>query len=109
MHPISILLLLACVTPLPAPSVAVPFQQRGLPVLSKTIDAEGSGYEEGPPAEQPTCPFGCQCNLRVVQCSDLANYMLTTTKCSRVTQTIATQHYLVFTKLQSDYKSSFST
>uniref|UniRef100_A0A668AFR3 Biglycan n=1 Tax=Myripristis murdjan TaxID=586833 RepID=A0A668AFR3_9TELE len=83
MHPISILLLLACVTPLPAPSVAVPFQQRGLPVLSKTIDvqslmmmmmndeAEGSGYEEGPPAEQPTCPFGCQCNLRVVQCSDL--------------------------------------
>uniref|UniRef100_A0A667ZVC4 Biglycan n=1 Tax=Myripristis murdjan TaxID=586833 RepID=A0A667ZVC4_9TELE len=65
MHPISILLLLACVTPLPTIDV------QSLMMMMMNDEAEGSGYEEGPPAEQPTCPFGCQCNLRVVQCSDL--------------------------------------
>ncbi|XP_071782290.2 biglycan a [Centroberyx gerrardi] len=82
MHPISILLLLVCVAPLPAPSIALPFKQRGLPHLGKSVDVEslmmmmmndeeGSAFEEVHPLEHPTCPFGCQCHLKVVQCSDL--------------------------------------
>ncbi|XP_056129732.1 biglycan a [Lampris incognitus] len=83
MHSLSILLLLVCVTPLPAPSIALPFQSKDLPDLGKSInleglmmmmmnDGEGSGYEEELPSpDYVTCPFGCQCHLKVVQCSDL--------------------------------------
>ncbi|KAM4609709.1 biglycan a [Polymixia lowei] len=83
MQPIFILLLLVYATPLPASSIALPFQQRGLSDLGKTIDVkslmmmmmndeeEGSTFEEVHPLEHPTCPFGCQCNLKIVQCSDL--------------------------------------
>uniref|UniRef100_W5NEP1 Biglycan n=1 Tax=Lepisosteus oculatus TaxID=7918 RepID=W5NEP1_LEPOC len=34
-------------------------------------DEEGSGPGEEQPPPLPVCPFGCQCHLRVVQCSDL--------------------------------------
>ncbi|KAM3872238.1 biglycan-like [Diretmus argenteus] len=83
MRPVFILLLLVYGTPLPAPSTALPSRHSSLPRLSKTIDVqslmmmmmndegEGSGFEEFHPVEHPTCPFGCQCNLKVVQCSDL--------------------------------------
>lgn len=34
-------------------------------------EEEGSAIEELPPPGIPICPFGCHCQLRVVQCSDL--------------------------------------
>lgn len=37
-------------------------------------EEEGSGVEEIPPHHIPMCPFGCQCRLRVVQCSDLGQW-----------------------------------
>ncbi|XP_064415290.1 biglycan b [Latimeria chalumnae] len=75
-------LLLLCF--LLASSCALPFEQKGF--WDFTIDGDGLGMmndEEGsaifptpsipdlilPP--MPMCPFGCQCHLRVVQCSDL--------------------------------------
>uniref|UniRef100_A0A4W4ERG0 Biglycan n=1 Tax=Electrophorus electricus TaxID=8005 RepID=A0A4W4ERG0_ELEEL len=45
---------------------ALPFQQRGFWDFE-----EGSAFEEVSPPDHPTCPFGCVCQLRVVQCSDL--------------------------------------
>ncbi|XP_072103012.1 biglycan b [Mobula birostris] len=64
---------------------AVPFNQRGF--FGDLLDAmqndeEGSAFidadvptdkpdEEVLPPIYPTCPFGCQCQIRVVQCSDL--------------------------------------
>lgn len=82
MAPHSALLLLVCFAHLPAPSSALPFEQRGFWDFAMDSDAggmaammrdqeEGSASEELPPPELPTCPFGCQCALRVVQCSDL--------------------------------------
>lgn len=65
-------------------SLALPFEQRGF--WDFGIDGDGDGLtvmmrdeEEGsavlptdlPPIEVPMCPFGCQCHLKVVQCSDL--------------------------------------
>uniref|UniRef100_A0A4W4EQP5 Biglycan n=1 Tax=Electrophorus electricus TaxID=8005 RepID=A0A4W4EQP5_ELEEL len=62
---------------------ALPFQQRGFWDFGKDIDVrdlmmtmmkdqeEGSAFEEVSPPDHPTCPFGCVCQLRVVQCSDL--------------------------------------
>lgn len=87
MLPFSVVLLL-CATPLPTASVALPFEQKGLWDFGKSIDVEGlmmmmmNDEEEGSAVEeyykpeyykpeQPTCPFGCQCNQNVVQCSDL--------------------------------------
>ncbi|KAJ8015891.1 hypothetical protein DPEC_G00001260 [Dallia pectoralis] len=76
------LLLLLCFAHLPPPSLALPFEQRGFwdfamdsdveGVMSMMRDEEeGSATEELPSPEIPTCPFGCQCQLKVVQCSDL--------------------------------------
>lgn len=64
-------------------SSALPFQQRGFWDFGEDIDVrdlmtmmmkdqeEGSAYEPVPPPQMPTCPFGCVCHLKVVQCSDL--------------------------------------
>ncbi|XP_046897094.1 biglycan a [Hypomesus transpacificus] len=83
MLPFTVLLLLLYVTPLPISSVALPYKQQGFLDLGKNFNVEGlmmmmmndeeegSAFEEVHPLEHPTCPFGCQCNLKVVQCSDL--------------------------------------
>uniref|UniRef100_A0A8C8JHI2 Biglycan n=1 Tax=Oncorhynchus tshawytscha TaxID=74940 RepID=A0A8C8JHI2_ONCTS len=87
MIPFSVVVLLLCATPPPTPSVALPFKQKGFLDFGKSIDVEGlmmmmNDEEEGSAVEeyykpeyykpeQPTCPFGCQCNQKVVQCSDL--------------------------------------
>ncbi|CAJ1055248.1 biglycan-like [Xyrichtys novacula] len=80
------LFLVVNVSPSPTPSMVLPFQQRGLADLGKTVDVkslmemmmsdgeEGSGFEELITDEQPKCPFECQCSLKVVQCSDLGLY-----------------------------------
>ncbi|XP_017323844.1 biglycan a [Ictalurus punctatus] len=64
-------------------SSALPFQQRGFWDFGEDIDVkdlmtmmmkdqeEGSGFEDVALPEMPTCPFGCVCHLKVVQCSDL--------------------------------------
>lgn len=46
---------------------AKPFQQSGF--LDFMLEDEGSAFL--PEMDVPMCPFGCQCHLRVVQCSDL--------------------------------------
>ncbi|XP_064159956.1 biglycan b isoform X2 [Anguilla rostrata] len=81
MLPHSSLLLLLSIGHLTAPSLALPFEQRGFwdfgldgdggGMMMMRDDAEGSAAEELPPPDIPSCPFGCQCQLRVVQCSDL--------------------------------------
>ncbi|XP_026776868.3 biglycan b [Pangasianodon hypophthalmus] len=78
------LLLLLSVFSLASVSLALPFEQRGF--WDFGIDGDGGGLtvmmrdeEDGsavlptelPPFEVPLCPFGCQCQLKVVQCSDL--------------------------------------
>ncbi|XP_048404635.2 decorin [Stegostoma tigrinum] len=50
-----------------AASWAKPFHQAQF--LDFMMEDEGSGLF--PDTEMPVCPFGCQCHLRVVQCSDL--------------------------------------
>uniref|UniRef100_A0A8C2G945 Biglycan n=1 Tax=Cyprinus carpio TaxID=7962 RepID=A0A8C2G945_CYPCA len=78
----SFLLLLLNVCSLTAPSLALPFEQRGfwdfamdgeLGDLTTVMmrDEEGSAVEELPP-DVSLCPFGCHCQLNVVQCSDLS-------------------------------------
>lgn len=64
-------------------SSALPFQQKGFLDFGEDIDVrdlmtmmirdqeEGSGFEDVQRPEVPTCPFGCVCHLKVVQCSDL--------------------------------------
>uniref|UniRef100_A0A4W5RTQ9 Uncharacterized protein n=1 Tax=Hucho hucho TaxID=62062 RepID=A0A4W5RTQ9_9TELE len=75
-------LLLLCLARLPTSSSALPFEQRGFWDFAMDSDVggmmsmmrdeeEGSAIEELPPPELPSCPFGCQCQRRVVQCSDL--------------------------------------
>ena len=80
MHPCLIVLLLGG---LAAPSQASPSGQRGLSPLGKTVDVkslmllmmsdqeDGSGFADFEMPAFPSCPFGCQCHRRVVQCSDL--------------------------------------
>ncbi|XP_058266866.1 biglycan b [Hemibagrus wyckioides] len=78
------LLLLLSVFSLASLSLALPFEQRGF--WDFAMDGDGDGLtvmmrdeEDGsavlptdlPPIEIPMCPFGCQCHLKVVQCSDL--------------------------------------
>ncbi|KAK3519086.1 hypothetical protein QTP70_016337 [Hemibagrus guttatus] len=76
------LLLLLSVVSLASLSLALPFEQRGF--WDFGMDGDGDGLtvmmrdeEEGSaflPTELPPipmCPFGCQCHLKVVQCSDL--------------------------------------
>ena len=77
----SSLLLLLCLAHLPSPTSALPFEQRGFwdfamdsmdgggMMTMMRDEEEGSAMEELP--EIPVCPFGCQCQLKVVQCSDL--------------------------------------
>ncbi|XP_037540032.1 biglycan b [Nematolebias whitei] len=83
MSPHCSLLLLLSVTWLVSPSSALPFEQRGFwdfaldslengGLMSMMRDEEeSSGSAEMPPPDVPTCPFGCHCQLRIVQCSDL--------------------------------------
>ncbi|TTJ85388.1 Death effector domain-containing protein [Bagarius yarrelli] len=64
-------------------STALPFQQTGFWDFGEDIDVrdlmtimmkdqeEGSGFDDVSKPEIPTCPFGCVCHLKVVQCSDL--------------------------------------
>ncbi|XP_028849512.1 biglycan a [Denticeps clupeoides] len=84
MHPFSIAILLFCLTHLPKTSLTLPFEQKAFWDFEKEINAhdlmmmlkdeeDGSGFEETE-QEQPMCPFGCICNLRVVQCSDQGLY-----------------------------------
>lgn len=82
MLPHCTLLLLLCVVPLFSPSSALPFEQKGFwDFAMDSMDTggfmammrdeeEGSAVEETLP-DVPSCPFGCHCQLRVVQCSDL--------------------------------------
>ena len=68
---------------LAATSQASPFSPRGLSPLGKTVDVrslmllmmndqeDGSGFVDFEMPAFPSCPFGCQCNRKVVQCSDL--------------------------------------
>uniref|UniRef100_A0A8C2HIE2 Biglycan n=1 Tax=Cyprinus carpio TaxID=7962 RepID=A0A8C2HIE2_CYPCA len=74
-------LLFLCTAHLPLDSSALPFEQNGFWDFGKDIDVEelmmmmkdqeeGSAVDPYQP-EHPTCPFGCRCDLRVVQCSDL--------------------------------------
>lgn len=82
MLPLCPLLLWLCAVPLLSPSSALPFEQKVF--LDFAMDSLDSGgmmtmmrdEEEGstptdPSTDFATCPFGCQCHLRVVQCSDL--------------------------------------
>ncbi|KAM9344227.1 biglycan b [Pholidichthys leucotaenia] len=83
MFPHFSLLVLLCVTQLLSPSSALPFEQRGFwDFAMDSMDSggmmtmmrdeeEGSAVEEILPPDSPMCPFGCHCQLRVVQCSDL--------------------------------------
>lgn len=76
-------LLLLCVARLLSTSSALPFEQRGFwdfamdsmdsgGMMSMMRDEEeGSATEDILPPDMPMCPFGCHCQLRVVQCSDL--------------------------------------
>lgn len=82
----SSLVLLLCVAGLSLSVYALPFEQRGFwdfgmdgdmgdakMMMMMRDEEEGSAIDElPPPPGVPTCPFGCQCHLRVVQCSDLA-------------------------------------
>ncbi|KAJ8360804.1 hypothetical protein SKAU_G00173290 [Synaphobranchus kaupii] len=81
MLPHSSLFLLLSVALLTAPSSALPFEQRGFwdfgldgdggGMMMMRDEEEGSAVDELPTPDMPSCPFGCQCQLRVVQCSDL--------------------------------------
>ncbi|XP_074537955.1 biglycan-like [Halichoeres trimaculatus] len=86
MRLLCVLFLVACASPSPSPTIKLPFKQRGLPDLGKTVDVkslmemmmndgeEGSGFQELIQEELPKCPFECHCSLKVVQCSDLGLY-----------------------------------
>ncbi|MED6241862.1 hypothetical protein ATANTOWER_028810 [Ataeniobius toweri] len=77
------LLLLLCAAQLLSSSSALPFEQRGFwdfaldslensDMMTMMRDqGEGSAVEEIPTPDMPMCPFGCHCQLRIVQCSDL--------------------------------------
>lgn len=78
------LLLWLCAVRLLSPSSALPFEQKGF--WDFTMDSLDGGdmmpmmrdEEEGSTPDRlpdfTTCPFGCQCHLRVVQCSDLGQW-----------------------------------
>ncbi|XP_034552094.1 biglycan-like [Notolabrus celidotus] len=86
MRLLCVLFLVVYASPSPTPSIVLPFQQKGLPDLGKTVDVkslmkmmmsdgeEGSGFQELIQEEGPKCPFECRCSLKVVQCSDLGLY-----------------------------------
>ncbi|XP_056629071.1 biglycan a [Triplophysa dalaica] len=74
--------LFLCTAHLPSYSSTLPFEQNGFWDFGEDIDVkelmvmmmkdqeEGSGVDPYE-TEHSTCPFGCRCHLRVVQCSDL--------------------------------------
>ncbi|XP_041954510.1 biglycan b [Alosa sapidissima] len=77
------LALLLCVAGLSLPSRALPFEQRGFwdfgmdgdgggMMMMMRDEEEGSAVEPGSAEIPLACPFGCHCQLRVVQCSDLS-------------------------------------
>ncbi|TNM87022.1 hypothetical protein fugu_007252 [Takifugu bimaculatus] len=76
------LLLWLCAVRLLSPSSALPFEQRGFwdfamdsldkgEMMTMIRDEEEGSTPTEPTSDFATCPFGCQCHLRVVQCSDL--------------------------------------
>lgn len=76
------LLLWLCLVRLLSPSSALPFEQRGFwdfamdsldsgGMMAMMRDEEEGSTPTDPSTDFATCPFGCQCHLRVVQCSDL--------------------------------------
>lgn len=76
------LLLFLCLARLLSPSAALPFEQKGFwdfamdsmdsgGMMTMMRDEEEGSADETLPIDVPTCPFGCHCHLRVVQCSDL--------------------------------------
>lgn len=78
MLPVTVFTLLFCFVRL---STGLPFEQKGFWDFGKEFDVqdllmmmrdEEDGSAIGPvdPQELPVCPFGCQCSMRVVQCSD---------------------------------------
>ncbi|XP_063065686.1 biglycan a [Engraulis encrasicolus] len=78
MLPIAIFAVLLCAA---RSSAGLPFEQKAFWDFEKEFDAhdllmmmkdeeESSGMGPLDPQEPPVCPFGCQCSLRVVQCSD---------------------------------------
>ncbi|XP_063064045.1 biglycan b [Engraulis encrasicolus] len=80
----SSLVALLCAAHLALLCHGLPFEQRGFwdfgmdgdggdMMMMMRDEEEGSAMEElpSPPVGPTTCPFGCQCRLRVVQCSDL--------------------------------------
>ncbi|XP_056129729.1 biglycan b [Lampris incognitus] len=85
MLPACCLVMLLSLARLPTSFSALPFEQKGF--LDFALDSMDSGgmmtmmmkdEEEGSAIEEelhlpggPVCPFGCHCQLRVVQCSDL--------------------------------------
>lgn len=80
------LLLWLCVVPLLSPSSALPFEQKafwdfamdsldgGGGMMAMMRDEEEGSTPTDPSPDFATCPFGCQCHLRVVQCSDLGQW-----------------------------------
>lgn len=78
-------LLWLCAVPLLSPSSALPFEQKvfwdfamdgpdgGGRTAMMRDEEEGSGPPD-PSTDFAACPFGCQCHLRVVQCSDLGQW-----------------------------------
>ncbi len=78
--------LFLCTAHLPLDSSALPFEQKGFWDFGNDIDVkelmmmmkdqeEGSALDPYQP-EHPTCPFGCRCDRRVVQCSDLGGFKM---------------------------------
>lgn len=78
------LLLLLHICTLMASSLSLPFEQKGFwdfgmdgdggdltTMMMRDEEGSGSSGEELPP-DVPLCPFGCQCQLNVIQCSDLS-------------------------------------
>lgn len=81
-------LLLLSVFSLTSCSPALPFEQRGfwdfgidgdgggsMTVMMRD-EEEGSAVEDLPSPDFHVCPFGCHCQLKVVQCSDLGEHLI---------------------------------
>lgn len=86
------LLLWLCAVRLLSPSSALPFEQRGFwdfamdsldngGIMTMMRDEEEGSTPADPTTDFATCPFGCQCHLRVVQCSDLGQWGAVELRC----------------------------
>lgn len=120
MLPYCSLLLWLCVVQLLSPSSALPFEQRGFwDFAMDSMDAggmmtmmrdeeEGSAVEEIFPPDIHMCPFGCHCQPRVVQCSDLGQWE--GVKQQRVTErrmsVVLCHHFCVCQEVQKGDRSN---